>query len=196
LVSGASVADEVLVGRVRSKIGRVVSHPSAIEVTADQGRITLRGPVLAREVEDLLAAVSSVQGVADVENRLEAHEQVSGVPGLQGGAPREQRFELMQTNWSPTARLLMGTAGGTMACYGLKRRDTLGTIMGTLGAGVLARAIANMQVKRLLGLDGGCRGGGIHKMTNVAAVETGTPAHGVAEGQSTEQETYTQSFWR
>src|SRR5918995_3287655 len=46
--------DEVLVARVRSKMGRVVSHPSAIEVSADQGWITLKGPILAHELNDLL----------------------------------------------------------------------------------------------------------------------------------------------
>src|SRR5918992_5550350 len=44
------VSDEVLVARVRSAMGRVVSHPSSIEVAAKQGRVTLRGPVLAHEV--------------------------------------------------------------------------------------------------------------------------------------------------
>jgi len=196
LVSGGSVPDEVLVERVRSKIGHVVSHPSAIEVTVDQGRVTLRGPVLARELEDLVAAVSSVRGVTDVENRLEAHEQADGVPGLQGGTPREQRFELMQANWSPAARLLMGVAGGATTFYGFKRGDTVGIAMGAVGAGLLARAISNIEAQRLLGLRGRRGAVEIHKTTNVAANETGTPAQSAAEGRSTVQETYTQSLWR
>jgi uncharacterized membrane protein len=109
-----------------------------------------------------------VRGVADVENRLEAHKQPGDVPGLQGGAPREQRFELMRTSWSPTARLLMGAAGGTMTLYGFKRQDTLGIAVGALGAGVLARAIANMDTKRLLGLGGGRRAVDINKTINIA----------------------------
>src|SRR5688500_1210728 len=44
--STEDTSDEVLVARVRSKMGRVVSHPSAIEVTSDQGRIALSGPIL------------------------------------------------------------------------------------------------------------------------------------------------------
>lgn len=43
------VPDEVLLNRVRSEMGRAVSHPSAIEVTAEQGRVTLSGLVLADE---------------------------------------------------------------------------------------------------------------------------------------------------
>ena len=60
---------------MRSRIGRVVSHPHAIRVTARAGRVTLRGPILAEEVDELLACVSAVQGVTGVENWLEVHER-------------------------------------------------------------------------------------------------------------------------
>src|SRR5438132_9147038 len=67
--------DHVLAERVRSKLGRFVSHPHALEVTAHQGRITLSGPILAHEADCLLRSVSSVPGVTGVDNRLEVHEQ-------------------------------------------------------------------------------------------------------------------------
>ncbi len=79
------VSDEVLAERVRSKIGHVLSHPGSIEVSVEGGRATLTGPILAREVDGLLATVSRVRGLTGVENRLEAHEEADGVPGLQGG---------------------------------------------------------------------------------------------------------------
>jgi osmotically-inducible protein OsmY len=82
------VTDEVLVERVRSKLGRAVSHPRSIEVEVIQGQVTLRGPVLARDVDRLLKAVASVRGVTEVENRLEIHETAGNVPGLQSGAPK------------------------------------------------------------------------------------------------------------
>jgi hypothetical protein len=75
--------DPVLVGRVRSELGRVVSHPSAIEVTAVDGRVTLSGPVLAHEVDHLLSTVSRVRGVTDVENRLEVHQHAGDMSDLQ-----------------------------------------------------------------------------------------------------------------
>lgn len=84
LFKSDEVSDEVLVERVRSKMGRVISHPRAIEVAADQGHVTLSGPVLADEVDELLSCVSSVRGVAGVESQLEVHEQAGDVPGLQG----------------------------------------------------------------------------------------------------------------
>ena len=56
------VSDEVLVERVRAKLGRVASHPHALKVTAEQGRVTLGGPILAHEVDPLLKCVYAVRG--------------------------------------------------------------------------------------------------------------------------------------
>src|SRR5688500_17292510 len=58
MFASGEVSDGVLVARVRSKMGRSVSHPSSIEVAASQGRITLSGPILAGEIDDLLSCVS------------------------------------------------------------------------------------------------------------------------------------------
>ena len=104
-LSSQPVPDAVLVARVRSKIGHVTPHPSSIEVTVDHGHVTLRGPILAHEVDDLLAAVSAVRGVTAVGNQLEVHEQAGEVPGLQGEAAQPgERFEVLQTKWSPAAQ--------------------------------------------------------------------------------------------
>jgi hypothetical protein len=82
-----TVSDEVLVARVRTRLGRVVSHPHAIVVTAEHGRVTLRGPIVAREVASLLKCVYMVRGVAGVGNQLEAHAEAGTIPDLQGGRP-------------------------------------------------------------------------------------------------------------
>jgi hypothetical protein len=130
------VSDVVLVERVRAKLGRVVSHPRAITVTADQGRVTLSGQMLAGELAELLAAAAAVRGVRDVENRLEVHERADGVPALQGeGRHRGEGA------WTPAARLLTGTAGGALAAYGVKRRGPMGAALGTVGLGLLARGL-------------------------------------------------------
>src|SRR5437764_13370518 len=52
--------DRVLIERVRSRIGRYVSHPRAIEVSTRNGRVTLIGPILAREADGLLGPVALV----------------------------------------------------------------------------------------------------------------------------------------
>src|SRR5690349_4378267 len=110
LQRGAAADDETLVGRVRAVLGRYVSHPHAIEVSAAGGQATLSGPILAAEAPALLGAVKRVTGVRGVENRLAVHQEPGNVSSLQGGVPRRgQRFELMQDNWSPSARVLVGT---------------------------------------------------------------------------------------
>ena len=44
------VTDEKLVARIRSKIGRYASHARSVQVTSNNGNITLSGPILSKEV--------------------------------------------------------------------------------------------------------------------------------------------------
>ncbi|MBV8233695.1 MAG: BON domain-containing protein [Planctomycetaceae bacterium] len=150
-LAGEAVPDEVLAERVRSEMGRFVSHPGSIEVEARGGRVTLSGPILAHEVDGLLAAVARVPGVQRVEERLERHEQPGGVSGLQGGRSRVgERPELCQANWSPTARLLVGSAGTALLAAGAGRRGAAGLALGALGAGLLVRAVTNIPLRHWL----------------------------------------------
>jgi uncharacterized membrane protein len=168
--SSEDVSDDVLVARVRSKLGRIVSHPSSIEVAANQGRVVLSGPILAHEVNDLLACMRGVPGVKEVDNLLNVHKQPGDLPGLQGGEPRSgDRFDLMQENWSPTSRLLTGAAGGALAVYGLSRRDPISLSLGAIGIGLIARGVTNLEMKRLIGLGAGRRAVEIQKTINIAA---------------------------
>jgi uncharacterized membrane protein len=147
---------EVLVARVRSKIGRLVSHPSSLEVSADNGVVTLRGPILEHELGGLLACVGAVSGVREVRNELETHRTAQGVPGLQGGVHRSgHKFELLQKNWSPTARLLAGLGGAAAMLYCSTRRNRISLTVGTAGFGLLARALTNREVSRLVGVGTG-----------------------------------------
>jgi hypothetical protein len=157
-LTGEAVPDDVLLGRVRAKLGRYVSHPRSIEVDVSGGRISLTGPTLAHEVDDLLEAVASVPGVTEVENRLEVHDRPGDVPGLQGGRGRVgERAELWQSNWSPTARLLVGAAGGALLMTGAGRRGLAGLALGGLGAGLLARAVTNIPFQDWTGALSGVR---------------------------------------
>ena len=142
--------DTVLVNRVRSKLGRVVSHPAAIDVTAQNGTVTLSGPVLAGEVPHLLSCVKWTPGVQDVNNNLEVHEAAENHPALQGGHEiGGGRFALLQENWSPTARLLAGTAGASLAVYGGVRRNALGAGLGAAGLLLMTRGITNTGLSQL-----------------------------------------------
>ena len=120
--SSEEVDDERLLERVRAKLGRVCSHPRAIDVEVHDGEVTLRGPVLAEEVRDLLNAAASVRGVNSVTNELEPHDSPEGVPSLQGeGRLAGSSFDLLQPNWAPATRALVSAAalaaGGLALAY-------------------------------------------------------------------------------
>ena len=78
------VDDSVLEARVRSDMGRAVSNPGAIAVMADNGIVTLSGPVLASEVDRVLSRVSAVPGVREVHSHLDVRTSPDGIAGLQG----------------------------------------------------------------------------------------------------------------
>lgn len=173
--SSESPSDQVLEARVRSKLGRVVSHPHAIQVTSNEGQVTLSGPILAHEVPELLSCIKAIGGVQEVINQLEEHEQAGDIPALQGGRQRPgYRSEFMQENWSPTARLLAAVTGSALAGAGLKTRGALGAGMGLGGALLCARGVTNVELQRLLGIGGGRRAGELQKPINV---ETGDIRH-------------------
>jgi hypothetical protein len=118
--------DEKIVARVRSELGKVVSHPGAIEVTAEDGSVRLTGHVLADEVDDLLAAVSAVPGVREVGNRLEVHETPDKVPALQGGKPhRRNSLDFLKR---PAVCALTTAVGVALIIPNLKRKALTSTI--------------------------------------------------------------------
>lgn len=160
------VTDDVLAARVRSKIGIVVSYPHTIELSVRDGRVTLTGPVFKDEVDRLLSAVSKVRGVTGIENRLEIQKEEEGAPGRRRKAAR---FDFMQENWSPTARLMVGTVGALVSYYGMKRQGLFRTAAGAVGLGMMARALTNMPMKRLVGIGAGYRAVDIKKTINIAA---------------------------
>ena len=150
--------DAVLVDRVRSKLGRIVSHPGAIEVASENGNVTLKGPILEDEMESLLKCVKGIQGVNQLVDHLEVHKEAGNHPALQGGRERQgHRFEFLQENWSPAARFIAGAAGASLAIYGGSRRDALGAGLGAAGLLLLTRGMTNSELTHLVGLDDGLR---------------------------------------
>lgn len=163
-------SDAALTDRVRAKLGRVVSHPHAVHVTARDGRVTLSGPILAAEVPRLLATVRSVPGVRDIDNQLEVHESPGNISALQGGVERKgHRFELLQDNWSPTARLLAGTGGLALLGSASRSHGPVAAILSVLGGGLLLRAATNRPLTSLAGLGNHCREIEIQKSITIHA---------------------------
>lgn len=146
--------DPVLAERVRATLGRVVSHPGSIDVSASAGVVTLRGPVLQHETASLLRAVRAVRGVRAVDDRLDAHECAGRVSGLQGGRPRARRIDVLQKHWAPATRLLVGAGGAALALYGFARRSALAPLLAAGGAALVARAANGVDAKRLPGRRG------------------------------------------
>jgi uncharacterized membrane protein len=134
--------------------------------------VTLSGSILSREVDSLLKGVRRVKDVVEVVNHLNIYDEPGQVPGLQGDPPRIPRgepFELMQENWSPTARVTAGLTGTALLLYGMRRRDLPGAAAGLLGTAIAARATSNLPFKRLTGIAAGRRAVEVNKTFKVAA---------------------------
>lgn len=144
-------SDETVTARVRSKLGRIVSHPHAVNVETKDGNVSLSGIIFADEVAGLIKCAESVPGVKSVENNLDAHDSAEGIPSLQGGTRRRDQWEFFQDNWSPAARFVAGTAGTAALAFGLAKRDAVGLGLGTIGAALLARSATNTDLQSLIG---------------------------------------------
>ena len=162
------IGDDALIGRVRAALGRVVSHPHAIEIAASGGHVTLIGPILSYEVRPLLKAARRVAGVRAVSDQLTVYNEPGNVPSLQGGEPRSgERFELLQENWSPAARVLVGGVGAALMLAATQARGGLRALLGISGGALTARAASNRDLASLLGF--GERGISVQKTIYVAA---------------------------
>jgi uncharacterized membrane protein len=153
-LASRDVPDEILVARVRAKLGRFLSHPGAVEVSASGGTVMLQGPILQHEAHRAFKAVRTVPGVRRVVDRLDVHEQQGSVSALQGGRPREQRIDIMQEHWAPSTRVVVGAGGATLVACALARRSPLTLLLGIAGAVMLVRAGTNMELPRLVGRRG------------------------------------------
>ena len=164
------VDDSVLRERVRSQIGRAISHPRAIRVDVADGIVSLSGPILMDEVSPLLSAVERVRGVRDVVNQLEEHHEPGRIPALQGGRPvRPTGADAMPQQSSPTTRLITCTTGAALAAFGAARRDTAGALAIAAGIGLMARAGTNAELRRITGFRWGRRAVDIEKAITIDA---------------------------
>jgi hypothetical protein len=148
---GREVDEEVLAERVRSKLGRLCSHPGAVEVACREGVVELRGPVLSSEHGRVLRGVSRVLGVREVDDDLEVHETPGDVAALQGGVTRSPA--LIHEHWSPAARTLAGAAGAGLVAWGIGQRNWWSAGLGLAGLGLLARSLTNVPARRMVGID-------------------------------------------
>ena len=137
-------SDCVLEQRIRSRIGRVVSHPRKIHVVCDGGTATLWGLVFQEEISELVRTVEATPGVKEVLDHLEICPAEDSLP--EHDLIREARNQV-KLNWSPAKRLLVVTAGAALAVQGLRRKGFLGKALTAVGAGLAARSMMRNHLR-------------------------------------------------
>ena len=70
-LEGPTEEDEAVADRVRTRLGRTVSHPAGVQVSVEKGVVTLAGTVAAAEFDRLVSGVLRVRGVRDVSDQLD-----------------------------------------------------------------------------------------------------------------------------
>jgi hypothetical protein len=78
-----AASDAALRGAITARLGRLVSHPRAIDVRVENGTVRLSGDVLAKERDDLLLQVQAMPGVQMLVNAMTAHDSPAGIAALQ-----------------------------------------------------------------------------------------------------------------
>jgi uncharacterized membrane protein len=111
--------------------------------------------------------MEQTRGIVEQTKSMVSQEMAEHMPSGESGSPTAG-------GWS-TTRVLMSAAGGALALYGVKRRGALGATLGSLGVGMLARGLTNVDMSRLLGIGGG-EAIDFHKTININA-----PVHRVYE---------------
>ncbi|HEX6864639.1 MAG TPA: BON domain-containing protein [Thermoanaerobaculia bacterium] len=114
LLHKGSADDRKLEGRVRSKLGRHVSNPSALQVQCQDGLVILSGPVLASELDKVLAKVQKIKGVHEVESRLEIQEGEEISNGSRRLSPRAAALGLGSVGALAGLGLLARSKGGNL----------------------------------------------------------------------------------
>lgn len=174
MVMSGPVSDEVLCERVRSRLGRLVSHPGAIEVRVIAGSVMLRGDVLAAEARQLRAGLEYMSGVHEVIDGLTVHESAAGVPSMQGQHALHQTTpEILRARWAPATRAVAGASGIGLLIAGLanctSKRRCVGSLLGLSGAGLLLRSITNVGPMEGMGIDREAPGVTVQKTTTIHA---------------------------
>lgn len=119
------IDDHVLEARVRSRLGRAMSHVHDVEVHAHQGTVTLAGSFDSEEKEKILNLVAAIPGVESVKGPAEVHThtQTEGAPLLRERSPL----------W------IAGALGaGFMTWYALTRRQPMSLLAAATGLGLIS----------------------------------------------------------
>jgi hypothetical protein len=143
--------DQQLTERVRSALGRAVSHPKAIQVLAENGNVRLRGAVLEDQFEGLIKAVWAVEGVDSIEHQLRKVQDPAHIPEFQGSLLVPERIpDVLRSEWKPATALAMGTVGGVVALLGLAMKGLPRGVLEAVGGAILAKSFYDVEGRRML----------------------------------------------
>ena len=114
----------------------------------------MSGHILVDEEQLVITGISSICGVKEIENKLEAHEAEENHPKLQGAVRRRKSILAKQKKWSPRARILATAAGGGLVFFGAKKRDTISSLLASVGVGLIAHSLVNKPVGEIISANG------------------------------------------
>lgn len=85
------------------------------------------------------------------EGRRRLRERDLSMPELSTDRPQRDRIDVLQRNWAPATRMLVGGLGLALCGAGLVRRGTLGALMGVKGLAMLTRSTMNRPFREIFG---------------------------------------------
>ena len=141
LLAAEATEDDVLVARIRARLGHCAPQARSVEVKARDGQVTLSGATSKREADKVLAAVMAVRGVRGVEGKLQ-------IVGDDWGS--SHGVEESRTQWTPATRLVAGAGGMLLMLNCMLKRTPLAVLMGTLGFGAFVRACGNRPLPQMV----------------------------------------------
>jgi len=105
---GEKSDDDIILARVRARLGRAIPHPGGIEVQCKGRVLTLRGPVLRSEHDALVRHLRYVRGVHELRDELTLHDEPGNVAALQG----ERRYR--RVHLPPSTKLIAALGVGAL----------------------------------------------------------------------------------
>lgn len=152
--SSAQPSDQQLYGNLRSRLGRTVSYPHAIDTDVHDGRVLLKGDILEGELNTLMAKIWSIRGVKAIDCQLTPHAEPGVVPGMQGRPHRTRRAKMRYlARNGATLLAIIGGAGAILRALRAEGAATgmlsLATIAMALGMGDGAQRLARRRRGRI-----------------------------------------------
>jgi len=127
------IDDHVLEARVRSRLGRAISHGHDVEVHAQSGVVTLAGNLDSEEKEKILKLVAAIPGVESVSCQIQIQRQ------RQAQTERAPMLRERSPLW------IAGLGAGFLTWYALTRRQPMGLLAAATGLGLISRGGAGAR---------------------------------------------------